>query len=85
MLEMPAANEAVWRNGGSSPQKVLCEFGSLPPAGSSVEAATTPSRWDVKRKRCDSAVGRRNKTDAKLLTASDLTQYMYKNFYYLQI
>jgi hypothetical protein len=44
---MPALNEAVWRNGGSSPQKVQCDFGSLPPARSSVEAATTPSRWDV--------------------------------------
>jgi hypothetical protein len=42
-----APNEAVWRNGGSSPQKVQCEFGSLSPARSSVEAATTPSRWDV--------------------------------------
>jgi hypothetical protein len=31
-----ASNEAVWRNGGISPQKVQCEFGSLPPAGSSV-------------------------------------------------
>jgi hypothetical protein len=40
-------NEAVWRNGGSSPQKMRCEFESFPPAGSSVEAATTPSRWDV--------------------------------------
>jgi hypothetical protein len=46
---MPAYNEAVWRNGGSSPQKVKCEFGSLSPAGSVVEAATTPSRWDVVR------------------------------------
>jgi hypothetical protein len=45
--EKTAANEAVWRNGGSSPREVQCEFGSLPPAGSSVEAATTPSRWDV--------------------------------------
>lgn len=47
----PAYNEAVWRNGGSSPQEVQCEFGSLYPAGSSVEAATTPSRWDVRRHR----------------------------------
>jgi hypothetical protein len=46
---MPAVNEAVWRNGGSSPQKVQCEFGSLLPARSSVEAATTPSRLDVRR------------------------------------
>jgi hypothetical protein len=34
-------NEAVWRNSGSIPQKVQCEFGT---ARSSVEAATTPSR-----------------------------------------
>jgi hypothetical protein len=46
-LKKTTDNAAVWRNGGSSPQKVLCEFGSLPPARSSVEAATTPSRWDV--------------------------------------
>jgi hypothetical protein len=32
MDKKPAHNEAVWRNGGSSPQKVQCEFGSLPPA-----------------------------------------------------
>jgi hypothetical protein len=25
-------NEAVWRNGGIIPQKVQCDFGSLPPA-----------------------------------------------------
>jgi hypothetical protein len=30
-----------------APQKVQCEFGSLPPARSSVEAATSPSRLDV--------------------------------------
>ena len=29
------------------PQKQQCKFESLYPAGSSVEAATTPSRWDV--------------------------------------
>jgi hypothetical protein len=45
--KMPAANEAVWRNGGSSPREVQCEIGSLSPARSSVEAATTPSRLDV--------------------------------------
>ena len=31
------------------PQKQQCKFESLYPAGSSVEAATTPSRWDVAR------------------------------------
>ena len=30
-----------------APQKRQCKFGSLYPAGSSVGAATTPSRWDV--------------------------------------
>ena len=34
-----------------APQKRQCEFGSLYPAGSVVEAATTPSRWDVMCKR----------------------------------
>jgi hypothetical protein len=53
--KMPAPNEAVWRNGGISPQKVQCEFGSLYPAGSSVEAATTPSRLDVSRHPCETA------------------------------
>jgi transposase-like protein len=43
--EIPAC--LLDRNGGSSPQEVLCDFGSLSPARSSVEAATTPSRWDV--------------------------------------
>jgi hypothetical protein len=47
---MAAANEAVWRNGGSSPQKVQCGFGSLSPSRSSVKAATTPSRLGVSGK-----------------------------------
>jgi hypothetical protein len=55
----PTYNEAVWRNGGSIPQKVQCEFGSLPPAGSSVEAATTPSRWDVSSKSVDDRASRK--------------------------
>ena len=42
---------AVWRNGGRSPQKVQCELATYCPAGSSVEAATTPSRHHVKCKR----------------------------------
>ena len=32
-----------------TPQKRQCKFESLYPAGSVVEAATTPSRWDVVR------------------------------------
>jgi hypothetical protein len=38
VLKTTAHNEAVWRNGGSSPQKVQCKFGSLSPARSSVAA-----------------------------------------------
>ena len=47
MIEMPAVN---WRFGvmaAVTPQKRQCKFESLSPAGSVVEAATTPSRWDV--------------------------------------
>jgi len=33
----------VWRNGGSSPQKRQCDFGSFVPARAFVEAATSPS------------------------------------------
>jgi hypothetical protein len=31
-LETLDYNEAILRNGDNSPQKVRCEFGSLPPA-----------------------------------------------------
>ena len=40
-----------------SPQTILCEFLRYYPAGSSVEAATSPSRWDVTGKSADSASG----------------------------
>ena len=30
-----------------TPRKVQCKFETLYPAGSVVETATTPSRWDV--------------------------------------
>ena len=46
---MHCSQRAVWRNGGSSPQKRQCKFETLYPAGSLVEAATTPSRLDVVR------------------------------------
>ena len=42
-----------------APQKRQCKFETLYPAGSLVEAAPTPSRWDVSRQRRDSAVGQR--------------------------
>jgi len=38
---------AAWRNGGSSPQRVQCKLATACSAGSSVEAATTPSRHHV--------------------------------------
>jgi len=51
--KMHCLQRAVWRNGGRSPQKRQCEFVSLCPAGSSVEAATTPSRHHVRRQQGD--------------------------------
>jgi len=48
-MECYCLQQAVWRNGGRSPQKRQCEFESLYPAGSSVEAADTQSRHPVMR------------------------------------
>jgi len=39
------------------PLKQQCKFEPLYPAATAVEAATTPSRWDVARKRADCANG----------------------------
>ena len=44
---MPAPNGRFGVMAAGSPQKRQCKFESLYPAGSLVEAATTPSRWDV--------------------------------------
>ena len=44
---MPALNGRFGVMAAVAPQKRQYKFGSLYPAGSSVEAATTPSRWDV--------------------------------------
>ena len=52
-MECYCLQRAVWRNGGSSPQTILCGNERLYPAGSIVEAATTPSRWDVMRQRAE--------------------------------
>ena len=48
---MHYTQRAVWRNGGSSPQKVQWKLVTDCPAGSSMEAATTPSRHHVMCKR----------------------------------
>ena len=44
---MPAANGRFGVMAAVAPQKRQCKFETLYPAGSVVEAATTPSRWDV--------------------------------------
>ena len=49
--EMPADNGRFGVMAAVVPQKRQCKFENLYPAGSSVEAATTPSRWDVVCKR----------------------------------
>jgi hypothetical protein len=45
--KMAAANERFGVMAAGSPQKRQCEFENLYPAGSLVEAATTPSRHHV--------------------------------------
>ena len=52
---MPACNGRFGVMAAVAPQKGQCKFETLYPAGSLVGAATTPSRWDVARKRGDSA------------------------------
>ena len=51
-LKTTAANERFCVIAAVSPQKRQCEFESLYPAGSSVEAATTQSRHHVSRHPC---------------------------------
>ena len=45
--KMPAPNGRFGAMAAVSPQTILCEIARYYPAGSSVEAATAPSRWDV--------------------------------------
>ena len=49
MNDVPNAQRAVWRNGGSSPQTILWKIARYYPAASSVEAPPASSRWDVVR------------------------------------
>ena len=54
-----------WRFGAMAavtPRKRQCLIARLSPAASSVEAATSPSRWDVRGKSADSASGQREKS-----------------------
>ena len=48
---MPALNGRFGVMAAVAPQKRQCEIERLSPAGSLVEAATTPSRWDVSSNR----------------------------------
>ena len=47
MIESTAVNGRFGVMAAVTPQKRQCEIASLYPAGNFVEAATTPSRWDV--------------------------------------
>ena len=49
MSEAPTDNGRFGVMAAVVPQTILCGNERLYPAGSSVEAATTPSRWDVVR------------------------------------
>ena len=48
---MHCTQRAVWRKRGSGSPESLCEFGSLSPVRTAVEAPPAPSRWDVRCKR----------------------------------
>ena len=53
---MPAGNGRFGVMAAVAPRTILCGNERLYPAGSSVEAATTPSRWDVGSKYSESVV-----------------------------
>jgi len=53
----PAYNERFCKMAAVAPQTILYGNERLYLAGSLVEAATTPSRWDVIGKRVDSTAG----------------------------
>ena len=46
-IKMPAVNGRFGVMAAVAPRKRQCEFEALYPASTVVEAATTPSRWDV--------------------------------------
>ena len=46
---MPAANGRFGVMAAVTPRKRQCKFARKYPAGNVVEAATSPSRWDVAR------------------------------------
>ena len=74
--KMPAHNGRFGVMAAVAPQKRQCKFGSLYPAGSSVEAATTPSRWDVSGKADVAGAQRAGRlpVDKARLTCPDIIQ-----------
>jgi len=62
---MPAANVRFGVMAAVAPRTILCGNERLYPAGSLVEAATTPSRWDVVCKR--GATVRKSKKSEKFI------------------
>ena len=53
MMGRAAYNERFGTMAAVTPQTILWEFQRYYPAASSVEAATAPSRWDVRRQQAD--------------------------------
>ena len=49
MIRWAAYNKRFYESGGVCPQTVLWKIARLSPAASVVEAATSPSRWGVRR------------------------------------
>jgi hypothetical protein len=53
------------QDGGNTPQTILCEIESEYPAGTLVEAATTPSRRDVACNGSETAYLKRHKEETE--------------------
>ena len=66
---MPAHNERFGVMAAEAPRKRQCKFGREYPAGNIVEAATTPSRWDVRCNRANRQciiIKKENKTETNI-------------------
>ena len=61
--KMPACNGRFGIMAAVTPRTILCGNERLYPAGSSVGAATTPSRWDVVRKRATARLAMKLKNE----------------------
>ena len=61
MKKTPTDNGRFYEMAAVAPHKRQCNFGGFAPARASVEAATTPSRWDVSCKRETVGRGQRSR------------------------